>query len=106
MACADKRWYNGILGATYVGCTTSDQGDGSIHLGCIEAARHDAENGSTFDGFLDCRGDPNKPYIYDADYEKYWQLIMDRYTRLRAVKRGDRTVIEPAYEGDVFSHRG
>ena len=105
MACADKRWYNSILGATYVGCTTSNRGEGSIHLGCIEAARHDAENGSTFDGFLDCRGDPTNisPNFTDGNYR---QIIMKRYTRLRAVKTSDRTVIEPAYEGDVFFHRG
>ena len=104
MACADKRWYNGILGAAYVGCTTSDQGDGSIHLGCIEAARHDAENGSTFDGFLDCRGDPTNisPNFTERNYR---QIMMKRYTRLRVVKKRNSTVLEPAYKGDVFSDR-
>ena len=86
--------------------TQSDQGEGSIHLGCLEAAAHVAETPSMFNGILDCRGDVWKLYNYNVDEMRYRQITVDRYTWLRAAGDGGGKRLEPVHKGDVFSYVG
>ena len=78
--------------------TRSDTGAGSIHLGCVEAAAFLAAARDPDIVFLDCRGDPTRPFQYVVDQENYLQMTLNRYTKVR----GSR--FEPWHKGGVFSY--